>query len=169
MNISTTPKNIWPCAWSGTEDNALVNFASAAAKAAVGSVTKEFAASNASTRRRTNQARRYCGVGGKRTIEKAARLRNIVRGQTLVEPSHTLKIKVRRVGGRRLLSATRLGGDKLSVQRIQPAARRFRPACRRDRPSGLSNRYASRDSACFQSFCPPALAGCQAGLWTGRL
>ena len=31
---------IWPRAWSGTDDKALVNFASAAAKAAMGSVTK---------------------------------------------------------------------------------------------------------------------------------
>ena len=30
--------------------------------------------------------------------------------------------------------------------------------------SGLSNRYTSRDSPCFQRFCPLALASCQAGL-----
>src|ERR1700722_8015877 len=63
---------------------------------------------------RSNQRIDIVGIGGKRTIEEGARLRNIVRGQTLVEPSHALKVKVRRVGGRRLLSATRLGRDKLS-------------------------------------------------------
>ena len=40
-----TPSNMWPRAWSGTDDKALVNFASAAAKAAIGSVTKKFAPS----------------------------------------------------------------------------------------------------------------------------
>ena len=45
VNISTSPKNKWPGAWSGTEDKALVNFASAAAKAAVGSATKDSAPS----------------------------------------------------------------------------------------------------------------------------
>jgi hypothetical protein len=42
------------------------------------------------------------GVSGERAIEKAARLRKIVRGRfTLIEPSQTLKIEVPRVAVRR--------------------------------------------------------------------
>src|SRR5208282_4213380 len=49
------------------------------------------------------------GVSGERAIEKAARLREIVRGRpTLVEPSQTLKIEVPRVGVRRLFGASAL-------------------------------------------------------------
>src|ERR1700722_18641524 len=36
VNISTYPNNLWARAWSGTDDKALLNFASAAAKAAIG-------------------------------------------------------------------------------------------------------------------------------------
>ena len=119
VNISTSPNNIWPRAWSGTDDKALVNFASAAAKAAVGSVTKEIAPVDASARRRSNERVDIVGIGGERAIEKAARLRHIVRGQTLVEPSQTLKIEVHRVGVRRLFGASRLGGDELGVERAR--------------------------------------------------
>ena len=121
VNISTNPNNICPRAWSGTDDKALVNFASAAAKAATGSVTKEFAPSRRVRARRSNERVDIVGIGGQRAIEKAARLRHIVRGQTLIEPSQTLKIEVHRVGGRGLFRASRLGGDELGIQRARQA------------------------------------------------
>ena len=43
----------------------------------------------------------------------------MVRGQTLIEPSQTLKIEVHRVGVRSLFRASRLDGDKLGVQRVR--------------------------------------------------
>ena len=116
VNISTSPKYIWPTAWSGTDDRALVNFASAAAKAATGSVTDKFAPATASVNRRSNERIDIVGIGGERAIEKAARLRTMVWGHTLIEPSQTLKIQVHRVGVRRLFRASRLGGDELGVQ-----------------------------------------------------
>ena len=79
VRISTNPKHIWPRAWSGTDDKALVNFASAAAKAAMGSVTKKCALDHVRARR-SNERVDIVGIGGERAIEKAARLRNIVRG-----------------------------------------------------------------------------------------
>ena len=94
----------------------MVNFASAAANAAIGSVTKRSAPSTAVRDRRSDERVDIAGVGGKRAIEKAARLRHIVRDQTLVEPSDTLKIEVHRVGVRRLFRPSRLGGDELGVQ-----------------------------------------------------
>src|SRR3984957_10786668 len=56
------------------------------------------------------------GVGDKRAIETNVRLRHVLRRVTLVDPSHTLKIKVHRVRGRRLFGASRLGGGELVVQ-----------------------------------------------------
>src|SRR5271168_4253793 len=41
VSMSTSPRNVWPGAWSGTDDKALVNFASASAKAVDGSVAKD--------------------------------------------------------------------------------------------------------------------------------
>ena len=111
--------DIWPSAWSGTDDKALVNFASAAAKAAAGSVTKNNAPASASAARRSDERVDIVGIGDERAIEKAARLRNIVRGPTLIEPSQTLKIEVHRVGVRGLFRASRLGGDELGVQRAR--------------------------------------------------
>ena len=67
--------------------------------------------------RRSNERVDIAGIGGERAIEKAARLRDIVRGQTLIEPSQALKIEVHRVGVRGLFRASRLGGDELGVQR----------------------------------------------------
>jgi hypothetical protein len=67
--------------------------------------------------RRSNERVDILGVGRKRALEKAARLRDIVRGHTLIEPSLTLKIEVHRVGGRGLFGATRLGGGELGVER----------------------------------------------------
>ena len=59
---------------------------------------------------RSNKRVNIVGTGRQRTIEEAARLRHIVGGKTLVEPSQTLKMEVHRVGVRRLFRASRLGG-----------------------------------------------------------
>ena len=83
----------------------------------MGSVTKEICALDRVRARRSNERVDIAGIGGERAIEKAARLRHIVRGYTLIEPSQTLKIEVHRVGVRGLFRASRLGGDKLGVQR----------------------------------------------------
>ncbi len=58
------------------------------------------------------------GISGERAIEKAARLRDIVWGQTLIMPSQALKVEVHRVGVRRLFCASRLGGDQLRPQLV---------------------------------------------------
>ena len=79
-DVDIIPTHIWPRAWSGTEDKALVNFASAAAKAAMGSATNETCARDRVRARRSNERVDIVGIGGKRAIEKAARLRHIVRG-----------------------------------------------------------------------------------------
>ena len=121
VNMSTSPKYTWPRAWSGTDDKALVNFASAAAKAAMGSATNRIAPSHHVRARRSNERVDIVGIGGERAIEKAARLRNIVRGQTLIEPSQALKIEVHRVGVRGLFRASRLGGDEFGVERARQA------------------------------------------------
>ena len=71
--------------------------------------------------RRSDERVDIVGIGGERAIEKAARLRHIVRGHTLIEPSQTLKIEVHRVGVRGLFRASRLGGDELGVQRARQA------------------------------------------------
>ena len=83
----------------------------------MGSVTKRICALDHVRARRSNERVDIVGIGGERAIEKAARLRDIVRGQTLIEPSQTLKIEVHRVGVRSLFRASRLGGDELGVQR----------------------------------------------------
>ena len=57
------------------------------------------------------------GIGGERAIEKVTRLRNMVWRLTFVEPGHTLKIEVHRVGAWSLFRASRLGGDEFRVQR----------------------------------------------------
>ena len=49
--------------------------------------------------RRSNERVDMVGIGGERAIEKAARLRDMVRGRALIEPSQTLKIEVHRVQG----------------------------------------------------------------------
>ena len=96
-----------------------MNFASAAERASVASVTKEFAASTASAIARPDERVDIGGVGGERAIEKAVRLRDIVRGPALVEPGQALKIEVYRVGVRRLLRASRFGRDELRVERAR--------------------------------------------------
>ena len=45
----------------------------------------------------------------------------MVKGQTLIDPSQTLKIEVHRVGVRGLCSATSLSCDKLGVERARKA------------------------------------------------
>ena len=95
----------------------MVNFASAAAKAATGSVDKDKCALERVRARRSNERVDIVGVGGMRAIEKAARPREIVGGQALIVPKQTLKIEVHRVRGRRLFRASRLGGDELRVER----------------------------------------------------
>ena len=71
--------------------------------------------------RRSNERVDIAGIGGERAIEKAARSRNMVRGQTPLEPSHALKIEVHKVGGRGPFSASSLGGDEFGVQCACPA------------------------------------------------
>src|ERR1700722_10577467 len=63
--------------------------------------------------RRSNEGVDIVGVGGERTIKKAARSCYSVRGETLIETSQALKIEVHRVGVRSLFRASRLGGGKL--------------------------------------------------------
>src|ERR1700677_163859 len=48
--------------------------------------------------RRSDQRFDVAGIGYERAIEAFMRLRHILRGVTLVEPGHTLKIKIHRVG-----------------------------------------------------------------------
>ncbi len=81
VNTLTSPKFMCARAWSGTEDKALVNFASAAAKAAITIGHKDICAVDHVRARRSNKRVDIAGVGGERAIEKAARLPNIVRGQ----------------------------------------------------------------------------------------
>ena len=71
--------------------------------------------------RRSNERVDIVGIGGERTIEKAERLRHILRGPTLIEPSQTLKVEVHRVGGRGLFGAARLSDDELRIQRVSQA------------------------------------------------
>ena len=71
--------------------------------------------------RRSDERVDIARIGGQRAVEKAARFRHIVRGMTLVEPGHTLKIEVHRVGVRGLFRASRLGGHELGVQRARQA------------------------------------------------
>src|SRR5271166_2915525 len=63
-------------------------------------VRKEICALDYVRCRRSNERVDIVGIGNARAIAKAARLRQIVRGPTLVEPRQTLKIEVHRVGCR---------------------------------------------------------------------
>jgi hypothetical protein len=81
-------------------------------------VHKEMCAFNYVRCRRSNERVDIVGIGNERAIAKAARLRQIVRGSAFIVPSQPLKIKVHRVGGRRLFRASRLGGGELGVQRV---------------------------------------------------
>ena len=71
--------------------------------------------------RRSSERVNIVGIGGQRAFVKAARLRHIVRGGSLVEPSQTLKVEIHRVGGRGLFRASRLGGGELGVQCVRQA------------------------------------------------
>ena len=146
----------------------MVNFASAARKAAAGSVTNRGTPAIASALADPTSASTLSGSAVRRAIEEAASLRDIVRGHTLVEPSQTLKIEVHGVGVRSLFRAPGLDGDKLGVQRVCQARNDFVLHVEEIGPRGPSNRYISKDSAWFRRFCPPVLAACQAGLRAGR-
>jgi hypothetical protein len=99
----------------------LVSFASAAAKDATGSGTKEFTPSMACTRADPMSASTLSGSAVSARSKKL-RARHSVGGRhTLVEPSQSLKIEVHRVGARDLLCASRLGGHKLGVERGRQA------------------------------------------------
>src|ERR1700722_16487948 len=58
-------------------------------------------------------------IGGERSVEKAASLRNIVGGYTPIEPCQTLKIEIHRVRVRRLFRAPRLRAYEPLVERIR--------------------------------------------------
>ena len=114
---------MWARAWSGTEDKALVNFASAAAKAAMGSATKDNAPSAKSVAADPTSASTLAGSAV--SARSKRRLRHSVGGPPLIEPSRTLKIEVHRVGVRGLFRPSRLGGDELAVQRACQARNDF--------------------------------------------
>src|ERR1700722_9717419 len=101
--------------WDRGQDFGQLRFGRGEGRAGIGH--KEKYARTYVSGRRSNERVDIVGIGGERAIEKAARLRHIVRGHTPIEPSQTLKIAVHRVGGRSLFRASRLGGDKLGVQR----------------------------------------------------
>ena len=73
---------IWPSGWSGTTDRALVDFASAAAKAAIGSLTNKNEPSTASAPADPISRVYIVGIGGERATEKAARLGDNLSGVT---------------------------------------------------------------------------------------
>ena len=75
--------------------------------------------------RRSDERIDIARIGGERAIEEAARLRNTVRGHALVEPGHTLKIEVHRVGGWRLFRSSRLGCDEFGVERVRETGNDF--------------------------------------------
>ncbi len=121
VQISTTPSSIWASAWSGTDGQRFghLRFGRRKGRHSIGD--KEKRAFDCVCGRRASERVDIAGVGGERPIEKAARLRRVVGGHTLVEPRQTLKIEVHRVRGRRLFGASRLGGEKLGVERARQA------------------------------------------------
>ena len=141
VNISTYPNNLWPRAWSGTDDNALVNLASAIAKAPIGSVTKKFAPSRMSARAdpisaSTSRDRR---LERDRRSSRACATLSWLGPQ--VEQGQPLKIEVHRVGGRgtfaRRASAATRWAFSVPARRatISSCMSRDRPAaCRTARP-----------------------------------
>ena len=81
VNMSTNPNNIWPRAWSGTEDKALVNFASAAAKRRHGISHKgTCACDRVRDRQIQTSASTLSGSAMSARSKKHARFRDIVRG-----------------------------------------------------------------------------------------
>ena len=78
---------------------------------------KEIYALNRVRARRSYERFDIAGVGDKRAIETTVRLRHILRGVTLIDPGHTLKIEVHRIDGRRFFRASSFGGGELVVQR----------------------------------------------------
>ena len=77
----------------------MVNFASAAAKAATGSATNDCAPVVASVRADQTSPSILPGSAVSARSKKLLRLRHVVAGYTLVEPSQTLKMQVHRVEG----------------------------------------------------------------------
>src|SRR4029077_20164696 len=72
--------------------------------------------------RRSDERADIGGIDLQRAIEKAVRLRDIVRGPTLIEQRQTLKIEVHRVGVWSLFRASRLSRATLGVQVVRRAA-----------------------------------------------
>jgi hypothetical protein len=116
----TSPSHICQCAWSGTEDNA-GQLCFGRSEGCRGISHKGIYALDRLRARQSNERVDVVGIGGERAVEKAARLCKIVRGPTLIEPSHSLKIEVHRVGGRGLFRASSLGDDQVGVQRARQA------------------------------------------------
>jgi hypothetical protein len=80
---------------------------------------KEMYALDRTRARRSYERFDVAGVGDKRAIETTMRLRHILRGVTLIDPGHTLKIEVHRISGRRFFRVASLGGGELVVQRAR--------------------------------------------------
>ena len=113
-NLRRKNWRIWPRASLGAKDRAVFNFGSAAAKAANGSVTRDIAAT-ACAAADPMSASTLLRIDRERTIEKLARLGQIVRERTFVKPSRPLKTEVQRVGVRGLFPARRASVVRLSV------------------------------------------------------
>src|SRR4029077_2129729 len=93
--------------------------------------------------RRSNERVNIVGIGGQRAFVKAARLRRIVRGGSLVEPSQTLKVEIHRVGvgvcsARRPWAAASWAFSVFAKRATISSCMSKRSA------SGLSNRSAQR-------------------------
>ena len=84
VDVDIVPTHMCPRAWSGTDDKALVSFASADAKAATRIGHKEAYARGHVRKRRSNERIDIIGIGGERAIKKAARSRDIVSGYPLL-------------------------------------------------------------------------------------
>ena len=80
VNISTEPQVQMRARVVWDRRQGFGHFASAAVKAAIGSVTNEVCAVDHVRARRSNKRVDIVGIGGERAIEKAARLRHIVGG-----------------------------------------------------------------------------------------
>ncbi len=109
----------------GSDDKALVNFASAAAKADFGSVTKELEPSSASARAEATSASTLPGSAASARSKKLRACATLSGVQPSIEPSQALKIEVHRVGVRRPFRASRLGDDELGVERTRQAGDDF--------------------------------------------
>jgi hypothetical protein len=122
VNMSTYPNNPRPRAWSGTDDNALVNFASAAAKPAMGSL-----ALPTSARANPMRARRHCRDRRRARDQKGCAIAPHCRGSHAycTKPNPESRGRASRdsgpVGIRGLFRASRLGRGELGVERVRQA------------------------------------------------